>query len=133
VLGIGGLGHLAVQYAQKMGFKTVAIARGQDKVALAKQLGAWRYIDSQTQDPAAELQKLGGAKVILATVTAGDECCPGRFRYQRNAARCRGSGVPSSLAAPIDLRQTRCQGGIQVPRSIRKIRSISAYSAACDL
>jgi D-arabinose 1-dehydrogenase-like Zn-dependent alcohol dehydrogenase len=55
-----------------MGFKTVAIARGADKGTLATKLGAWRYIDSQAQDPAAELQKLGGAKVILATVTAGD-------------------------------------------------------------
>src|SRR5580658_3146509 len=72
VLGLGGLGHLAVQYAVKMGFKTVGIARGQDKAPLAHKLGAHHYIDSQTQDPAAELQKLGGAKVILATVTAGD-------------------------------------------------------------
>ena len=72
VHGLGGLGHLGVQYAVKMGFRTVAIARGADKEPLAKQLGAWRYIDSQAQDPAAELQKLGGAKVILATVTAGD-------------------------------------------------------------
>jgi D-arabinose 1-dehydrogenase-like Zn-dependent alcohol dehydrogenase len=72
VLGLGGLGHLGVQYAAKMGFKTVAIARGQDKGTLASTLGAWRYIDSKSQDPAAELQKLGGAKAILATVTAGD-------------------------------------------------------------
>ena len=72
VLGIGGLGHLGVQYAVKMGFKTVAIARGKDKEPLARQLGAWHYIDSQTQDPAAELAKLGGAKVVLATVTNGD-------------------------------------------------------------
>jgi D-arabinose 1-dehydrogenase-like Zn-dependent alcohol dehydrogenase len=72
ILGLGGLGHLGVQFAVRMGFKTVAIARGTDKEPLAKQLGAWRYIDSQKQDPAAELQKLGGAKVILATVTAGD-------------------------------------------------------------
>ena len=72
ILGLGGLGHLGVQYAVKMGFKTVAIARGKDKEPLAKKLGAWRYIDSQAQDPATELQKLGGAKVILATVTAGD-------------------------------------------------------------
>jgi D-arabinose 1-dehydrogenase-like Zn-dependent alcohol dehydrogenase len=72
VLGLGGLGHLGVQFASKMGFKTVAIARGQDKESLAKSLGAWRYIDSRAQDPSAELQKLGGAKVILATVTAGD-------------------------------------------------------------
>ena len=72
VLGLGGLGHLGVQYAVKMGFKTVGIARGQDKAPLALKLGAHHYIDSQAQDPAAELQKLGGAKVILATVTAGE-------------------------------------------------------------
>ena len=72
VLGLGGLGHLGVQYAVKMGFKTVGIARGPDKGPLARKLGAHYYIDSQAQDPAAELQKLGGAKVILATVTNGD-------------------------------------------------------------
>jgi len=72
VLGLGGLGHLGAQYAVKMGFKTVAIARGADKEPLARKLGAWKYIDSQAQDPAAELQKVGGAKVIIATVTAGD-------------------------------------------------------------
>ena len=71
VLGVGGLGHLGVQYAAKMGFRTVAIARGQDKEPLARQLGATHYIDSQTADPAAELAKLGGAKVVLATVTHG--------------------------------------------------------------
>jgi D-arabinose 1-dehydrogenase-like Zn-dependent alcohol dehydrogenase len=71
ILGIGGLGHLGVQFAAKMGFKTVAIARGSDKEPLAKQLGAHHYIDSQAQDVAAELVKLGGAKVILATVTNG--------------------------------------------------------------
>jgi D-arabinose 1-dehydrogenase-like Zn-dependent alcohol dehydrogenase len=72
VLGLGGLGHLGVQYAVKMGFKTVGIARGADKEPLARKLGAHHYIDSQAQDPAAELQKLGGARVILATVTNGD-------------------------------------------------------------
>src|SRR5437660_3349382 len=72
VLGLGGLGHLGVQYAAKMGFHTVGIARGPDKEALARRLGAAAYIDSQAQDPAAELQKLGGAKVILATATSGD-------------------------------------------------------------
>ena len=71
VLGIGGLGHLGIQFATKMGFKTVAIARGIDKEALARKLGAVHYIDSQAQDAAAELVKLGGAKVILATVTSG--------------------------------------------------------------
>lgn len=72
VLGLGGLGHLAVQYAAKAGFRTVAIARGKDKQALALQLGAHEYIDSQAQNPAAELLKLGGAKVVLATVTNGE-------------------------------------------------------------
>ena len=72
VLGLGGLGHLGVQYAAKMGFHTVGIARGKDKEALARQLGASVYIDSQAQDPAAELLKLGGAKVILATATSGE-------------------------------------------------------------
>ena len=72
ILGIGGLGHLGIQFAAKMGFRTVAIARGSDKEPLARKLGAWSYIDSKTQDPAAELLKLGGAKVVLATVTSGD-------------------------------------------------------------
>ena len=71
ILGIGGLGHLGIQFAAKMGFRTVAIARGMDKEPLARKLGAWSYIDSKTQDPAAELLKLGGAKVVLATVTSG--------------------------------------------------------------
>jgi len=72
VLGLGGLGHLGVQYAAKMGFRTVGIARGKDKEPLARRLGASVYIDSQAQDPAAELLKLGGAKVILATATSGE-------------------------------------------------------------
>jgi D-arabinose 1-dehydrogenase-like Zn-dependent alcohol dehydrogenase len=72
ILGLGGLGHLGVQYAAKMGFHTVAIARGTDKGPLARQLGASTYIDSLSQDPAAELAKLGGAKVVVATVTSGE-------------------------------------------------------------
>ena len=72
VLGVGGLGHLGVQFAAKMGFKTVAIARGKDKGPLAKKLGAVHYVDSQEKDPAAELMKLGGAKVVIATVTNAD-------------------------------------------------------------
>ncbi len=71
VLGIGGLGHLGVQFAARMGYTTVAIARGKDKEPLAKKLGARHYIDSQSQNAAEELTKLGGAKVILATVTSG--------------------------------------------------------------
>ena len=69
ILGIGGLGHLGIQFAAKMGFDTVAIGRGADKSVLAREMGARIYIDNKTQDPVAELQKLGGAKVILATAT----------------------------------------------------------------
>ncbi len=71
VLGVGGLGHLGVQFAARMGFKTVAIARGKDKEPMARELGARHYVDSQSQNAADELAKLGGAKVILATVTSG--------------------------------------------------------------
>jgi D-arabinose 1-dehydrogenase-like Zn-dependent alcohol dehydrogenase len=70
ILGIGGLGHLAIQYAAKSGYRTVAVARGQDKGPLAKRLGAHIYIDSTTQDPAKELQKIGGANIILSTITS---------------------------------------------------------------
>jgi D-arabinose 1-dehydrogenase-like Zn-dependent alcohol dehydrogenase len=71
ILGLGGLGHLGVQFAAKMGFETVAIARGKDKESFAKKLGAKHYLDSESQNVAAELEKLGGAKVILSTVTSG--------------------------------------------------------------
>jgi D-arabinose 1-dehydrogenase-like Zn-dependent alcohol dehydrogenase len=67
VLGIGGLGHLGIQYARQMGFRTVAIGRGGDKQALAKKLGAHEYVDTGAGDPAQALQKMGGAHVILAT------------------------------------------------------------------
>jgi len=67
IQGIGGLGHLGVQYARQMGFRTFAIGRGKDKEALARKLGATHYIDTAAGDPSAELQKFGGARVILAT------------------------------------------------------------------
>lgn len=69
--GIGGLGHLGVQYARQMGFRTVAIGRGKDKEELARKLGAHDYIDTDAGDGAAQLQKLGGARVILATAPSG--------------------------------------------------------------
>ena len=67
VQGIGGLGHLGIQYARQMGFHTVAIGRGGDKQPLAKRLGAHEYIDTSAGDPAAALQKMGGANIVLAT------------------------------------------------------------------
>jgi D-arabinose 1-dehydrogenase-like Zn-dependent alcohol dehydrogenase len=67
VQGIGGLGHLGIQYARQMGFRTFAIGRGNDKEELARKLGAAHYVDTATVDPSAELQKFGGARIILAT------------------------------------------------------------------
>jgi alcohol dehydrogenase/propanol-preferring alcohol dehydrogenase len=67
VQGIGGLGHLGIQYARQMGFRTFAIGRGKDKEPLARKLGAAHYVDTAAGDPVAELQKFGGAKIILAT------------------------------------------------------------------
>lgn len=69
ILGLGGLGHLGVQFAARMGFRTIAIARGGEKAPLARELGAAHYIDSTRQDVAAALAELGGARVVLATVT----------------------------------------------------------------
>jgi D-arabinose 1-dehydrogenase-like Zn-dependent alcohol dehydrogenase len=80
VLGLGGLGHLGVQFAAKMGFRTVAIARGADKAEFARKLGAHVYIDGETQTVAAELAKLGGARTLLATAPdskAMSEAIPG--------------------------------------------------------
>jgi D-arabinose 1-dehydrogenase-like Zn-dependent alcohol dehydrogenase len=67
VQGVGGLGHLGIQFANKFGYKVAAIGRGSENAALAKKLGASVYIDSQATKPAEELQKLGGAQVVLAT------------------------------------------------------------------
>jgi D-arabinose 1-dehydrogenase-like Zn-dependent alcohol dehydrogenase len=67
VQGVGGLGHLGIQYARQMGFRTFAIGRGKDKEPLARKLGAAHFVDAASGDPAAELQKFGGARVILAT------------------------------------------------------------------
>ncbi|MDH2413875.1 alcohol dehydrogenase catalytic domain-containing protein [Nocardioides sp. CER19] len=72
VLGVGGLGHLGVQFAAKMGFETVAIARGTDKLALATELGAHHYIDATAGNVAEQLQSLGGAKVVLATAMSSE-------------------------------------------------------------
>jgi len=76
IQGIGGLGHLAIQFANKMGFKTVALSKGNDKEALAKKLGAHIYLNSETQNIQTELQKLGGARVILATAPSGKSITP---------------------------------------------------------
>lgn len=106
ILGLGGLGHLGVQYAVKMGFKTIAIARGKDKEPLARKLGAHHYIDSQSQDPAAELQKLGGAKVILATVTDG-----GAMRAAMGGLGVNGSFIIVGAAQSLEVSPLFLLGG----------------------
>jgi D-arabinose 1-dehydrogenase-like Zn-dependent alcohol dehydrogenase len=103
VLGLGGLGHLGVQFAAKMGFKTVAIARGQDKASLARTLGASRYIDSQAQNPAEELKKLGGAKVILATVTSGEAMAAVQGGLALNGTLMIIGAVPSMAVSSMEL------------------------------
>jgi D-arabinose 1-dehydrogenase-like Zn-dependent alcohol dehydrogenase len=76
IQGIGGLGHLGVQFARRMGFQVAAIARGSEKEGLAKELGADYYIDTNAQDPAAALQALGGARLILATAANSKAMSP---------------------------------------------------------
>jgi D-arabinose 1-dehydrogenase-like Zn-dependent alcohol dehydrogenase len=103
ILGLGGLGHLGVQYAEKMGFRTVGIARGKDKEPLAKKLGAHHYIDSQSHDPATELLKLGGAKVILATVTNSDAMKAASGGLAVNGTLMIIGAVPTLEVAPLQL------------------------------
>lgn len=108
VLGVGGLGHLAIQFASKMGFRTVAIARGKDKEALSKKLGAHQYIDSQSENPATKLTQLGGAKVILSTVTNGPaiEAAVGGLRVDGKLIILGAAMEPIKLS-PIALIQKR--------------------------
>jgi D-arabinose 1-dehydrogenase-like Zn-dependent alcohol dehydrogenase len=103
VLGLGGLGHLGVQYAAKMGFLTVGIARGKDKEKFARDLGCDVYIDNTTQDPAAELQKLGGAKAILATATSGDAMSAVEGGLGINGTMLLIGAVPSMQVSPLFL------------------------------
>lgn len=103
VLGLGGLGHLAVQYAAKMGFHTVGIARGRDKEKLARQLGAAVYIDSQAQDPAAALLELGGATVILATATSGEAMSAVQGGLAVNGTLLIVGAAPSMQVSPLFL------------------------------
>jgi D-arabinose 1-dehydrogenase-like Zn-dependent alcohol dehydrogenase len=101
--GLGGLGHLAVQYAARMSFRVVAIARGKDKEPLAKQLGASIYIDSQAQDPAAELLRLGGAKAILATVTNAEAMSSVQGGLAVEGTLLLIGAVPSMEVSPLSL------------------------------
>jgi propanol-preferring alcohol dehydrogenase len=99
VFGVGGLGHLGVQYARRMGFEVVAIDRGDDRAELSKKLGAHHYIDSSTTDVAKALQECGGAQVVLATASGGKAVAAALGGLRRG-------GVVISLGAtdePIEL------------------------------
>ena len=97
--GVGGLGHLGVQYARQMGFQTVAINRGNDKQSLAQKLGAHHYIDAIASDVVAELQKLGGARVILATAPNASAISPLVDGLSPNGLLL----VPAAPAEPLSI------------------------------
>ncbi len=103
IIGLGGLGHLGVQFAAKSGYRTAAIGRGGDKESLAHELGARYYIDSQKLDPAAELQKLGGAKVILATVTSAEAMAAVAGGLGADGSLMVIGATPSLTVSPIQL------------------------------
>ena len=116
VLGMGGLGHLGVQFANKLGFETVAIARGTGKADEAIKLGAHHYIDSTAGDVATQLQALGGANVVLATVTTNDQggfafdnLVPGTYRIRATRSSSRTQGLKS-----IDLLEGQELKGVEV-------------------
>jgi D-arabinose 1-dehydrogenase-like Zn-dependent alcohol dehydrogenase len=116
---IGGLGHLAVQFASKFGFRTVAISRGKDSEALALKLGAHTYLDSESVNAAQELQRMGGAKVILTTVPSG----------KAMSSLIDGLGVEGKMvvvgasADPIEVSPIQLIGGGQVdPRMVLRNR-----------
>jgi len=131
IQGVGGLGHLGVQFARKMGLRTVAIGGGPDKEHLAQKLGAHVYIDAKARDAAAALQNLGGADVILATAPSGaaiGSLLPG--------LKTRGKlvvvGVSADAIQSTAYRSSSADGQLSAvspeERSRLKTRLISAYS-----
>ncbi|MBZ5712239.1 alcohol dehydrogenase [Nannocystis pusilla] len=103
VQGIGGLGHLAIQYAARMGFRTVALSRGADKAALARELGAHEYIDTAVVDAAEGLQKLGGADLVLATA-------PSSAAMEGTVGGLKPRGKLLIVAAPFEPMQVSAMG-----------------------
>jgi D-arabinose 1-dehydrogenase-like Zn-dependent alcohol dehydrogenase len=113
VHGIGGLGHLAVQFARHFGFHVVAIARGKDKEELALRLGAHKYLDGAAQDPAAELAKMGGARVILATAPSSKAIEPliGGLGRDGKLLIVAAPGEPISVPVVLLIASRRCVQG----------------------
>jgi D-arabinose 1-dehydrogenase-like Zn-dependent alcohol dehydrogenase len=108
ILGVGGLGHLGVQFAAKMGFEVVAIARGADKGKFVQTLGAHHYVDSTGEDVAQSLRKLGGASVVLATVTNADAMTATIDGLGRNGTLVVVGATPEPIkVSPMQLIQGR--------------------------
>lgn len=108
ILGLGGLGHLGVQFANKMGYRTVAIARGTDKAPFARQLGAHEYIDSQSSNAVQVLKALGGASVLLSTITNSEAMTPWIDGLARNGRMVLvGADVEPMQVSPIALLSQR--------------------------
>jgi D-arabinose 1-dehydrogenase-like Zn-dependent alcohol dehydrogenase len=103
ILGVGGLGHLAVQFAARQGFHTVAVNRGRDKEAMARSLGAHDYIDPTEGDPAEALRKMGGAKAILATATNAGAMKSVVGGLGANGTMMIIGAVPSLAINPLDM------------------------------
>ncbi|MEU8423890.1 alcohol dehydrogenase catalytic domain-containing protein [Micromonospora sp. NPDC048835] len=113
IVGLGGLGHLGVQFAAKMGFEVVAIARGAEKGDFARQLGAHHYIDSTREDVAAGLNRLGGAKAVLSTVTdaAATTAVVGGLRTRGQLVVVGVPVAPMEVSAPDLILSSRTVGG----------------------
>ena len=108
VQGIGGLGHLGIQYARQMGFRTIAIGRGKDKEPLARKLGAHHFLDTSAGDPARELQKFGGAHVILATAPDPKSMSAAANGLSRNGKLVVvGAGADPLSVTPLQLIMSR--------------------------
>ena len=120
VQGIGGLGHLGVQFASKLGFETVAISSGHDKEVLARKLGAAHYIDTSSGDPAQALQRLGGARVVLATAPSGKVIASVVDGLGRNGTLL----IVAAAAEPIQV------SSLQLLRGRRTIRGWASGHAA---
>jgi propanol-preferring alcohol dehydrogenase len=114
IQGIGGLGHLAVQYARRAGFRTVAISRGRDKEALARELGAHAYIDGDAEDVGKALQAMGGAKVVLATAPSAKaiSAAVGGLRRDGEVVIVAGSGEKLDVSAIQLLRRNTIRGWV---------------------
>lgn len=120
VHGLGGLGHLGVQYARAMGFDTIAIARGAEKADFAHQLGARLYIDSEREDAAATLQRLGGAQIILATAPSAAAIAP----------LIGGLGIEGTLAIVAAAFEPMPVGAVDLIGGDRRIQGWASGTAA---